>query len=282
MIYVGDQREIWIYSVKIACRTVRAQAAGGLRPRPTQGRDVTHPMSSIIRNHILLALSRADLDLLQPHLAPVSLQVRDVLVEPNKPIEHVYFIEQGISSVVAINPGDQRVEVSNIGREGMVGVPIIQHVDRTPHITFVQVAGSALRVSSDVLQRAMEASPTLRHLLLRYAYTSMLQTAHTALANGRYSVEQRLARWLVMSHDRVDSDDVALTHEFLALMLGVRRPGVTGALHVLEGNRMIKASRGQITVLDRQRLIQAAGGSYGVPEEEYTRLIRSGTAPRQG
>jgi CRP-like cAMP-binding protein len=112
----------------------------------------------------------------------------------------------------------------------------------------------------------------VRALLLRYAHVFMVQVAATALADGRYSIEQRLARWLLMCHDR-NGDDLALTHEFLALMLGVRRPGVTESLHILEGERMIKAQRGLITILDRQKLEARAGDSYGTPEAEYERLI---------
>src|SRR5215210_1172903 len=118
---------------------------------------MSHPLSSIIRNQLLRALSPNDLSLLQPFLEPVTLNRRDVLVEPNTPIEHVYFVEQGICSVIAISQGDERIEVSNVGRDGMVGVPVIHDLDRSLHQTFVQVAGSALRMRAEDLQKAMEA-----------------------------------------------------------------------------------------------------------------------------
>jgi hypothetical protein len=119
----------------------------------------------------------------------------------------------------------------------------------------------------------MSDSPELRNVLLRYSQAFMIQTAHTALANGRAKLEERLARWLLMAHDRVNGDEVPLVHEFLALMLGVRRAGVTVALHMLEGQALIRASRGKIVVLDRQGLEEAANGLYGVPEREYERLM---------
>jgi CRP-like cAMP-binding protein len=240
---------------------------------------MSHPLSSIIRNHLLRALSSDDLSLLQPFLEPVTLNLRDVLVEPNTPIEHVHFVEQGICSVIAISQGNKRIEVSNVGREGMAGVPVIHDLDRSLHQTFVQVAGSALRMRAEDLREAMKASPSLRTLLGHYAHTVWVQTAHTALAHGRFNVNERLARWILMSHDRLDGDDVPLTHEFLALMLGVRRAGVTVALHVLEGEHMIKSTRGRIRVVDRAKLEAVAQDIYGLPEAEYERVI--GGLPRE-
>jgi CRP-like cAMP-binding protein len=226
---------------------------------------------SSVRNVLLSALSPDDFALLD--LNPVSLGLREVLVEPNQLIESVHFLESGIGSVVAINPGGERIEVGNIGREGMAGTAVILGADRTPLLTFMQVAGSAFRLRSDALQEAMESSRTLRGLFSRYAQSVTCQTAHTALANGRYTVPERLARWILMSHDRLDGDDVPLTHDFLALMLGVRRAGVTVNLHVLEGERMIKSTRGHIRILNRSKLEEVAGDSYGLPEAEYARLI---------
>jgi CRP-like cAMP-binding protein len=239
---------------------------------------MSHPLSSIIRNRLLRALSSEDLSRLQPHLEPVSLNRGDVLVEPDTPIEHVYFVEQGICSVIAIAKGDKRIEVSNIGREGMVGVSVVHDLDRSLNQTFVQVAGSALRMRSEDLRAAMEDSLTLRKILTLYAHTVWVQTAQTALANGRFTTNERLARWILMSHDRLDDDVVPLTHDYLALMLGVRRAGVTVGLQILEGEHMIKATRGRIQVLDRSRLEETAGGSYGVPEAEYRRVIETRAA----
>jgi CRP-like cAMP-binding protein len=196
-----------------------------------------------------------------------------VLVASNQPIEYVHFIEEGIASVVAISRDDDRIEVAHVGREGLTGDPLLLGVDHTPNETFVQVAGSALRLRTEDLKAALEESASLKALLLRWVHVSMIQITQSALANGRYTIQERLARWLLMGHDRIDGNDLALTHEFLSLMLGVRRSGVTEALHVLEGVEIVKANRGHIRVLDRVRLEEIAGGCYGLPESQYAKLI---------
>jgi CRP-like cAMP-binding protein len=228
---------------------------------------------STSRNRLLRALSRDDFARLEPYLEPVTLKVKDVLVEPNQPIEHVCFIEEGIASVVASSLDEDRIEVAHIGREGMSGDPVLLGVDQTPNETFIQVAGAGLRIRRDDFRAALEASPTLKALLLRWVHVSMIQTSHSALANGRYTIQERLARWLLMARDRVDGDDLPLTHEFLSLMLGVRRSGVTEALHVLEGVQIVTTGRGRVHLLDRKRLEEIAGGCYGTPEAEYAKLI---------
>ena len=233
----------------------------------------TTPTQKYFRNRLLGAMSVQDFMLLQPHLELVSLHVQQVLVEPSKPIEHVYFLEHGIASVVAISPEGERIEVGNVGREGLVGAAVLNHVTHSPLMTFIQVAGPASRMKADDLLAASESSPTLRRLLMRYAESTVIQMAHTALANGRHTLTQRLARWLLMSQDRLERDEIPLTHEFLSLMLGVRRPGVTEALHLLEGEHIVKAVRGSITILDRAKLEAVASDSYGTPEAEYARLI---------
>jgi CRP-like cAMP-binding protein len=226
-----------------------------------------------VRNRLLQAMSEDDFARLEPHLEPVSLSVKDRLVEPNQPIEHVHFLEEGLASVVAISPDNERLEVGHIGREGMTGEPVILTVDQTPHQTFIQVAGSGLRMQAEALSGAMEASPSLKSLLLRWVQVLMIQTAQSALANGRYTIQERLARWMLMCHDRLDGDDLPLTHEFLSLMLGVRRSGVTEALHVLEGVKIVRTSRGRIHILDREKLEEIAGDCYGLSEAEYDKLI---------
>ena len=225
-----------------------------------------------IRNRLLRAISSDDFARLIPHLEPVALRLREVLVVPNQPIQNVYFIEEGLASVVAIS-ADDRIEVAHVGREGLTGDPVLLGVDHTPNETFIQVAGSALRIGVDDFRAALDTSPALKALLLRWVHVSMIQTAQSALANGRYTIQERLARWLLMCHDRMDRDDLPLTHEFLSLMLGVRRSGVTEALHVLEGVQIVTTSRGRVHLLDRKRLEEIAGGCYGLPEAEYNKLI---------
>jgi CRP-like cAMP-binding protein len=174
---------------------------------------------------------------------------------------------------MAINKDGSRSEVGCVGREGLCGIPVLLGAESSPHYAFVQVGGSALRIRSSALQSAMEAHPSLRRRLLRYVHVFMLQVAATDLADSRYGLEQRLARWLLMCQDRVEHDEMPLTHEMLSSMIGSRRSGVTVTLHKFEGERIIKAERGWITVLNRQRLLEVAGDSYGVPELEYQRLL---------
>ncbi|MET4702433.1 CRP-like cAMP-binding protein [Constrictibacter sp. MBR-5] len=230
-------------------------------------------MSEQLRNQLLRALAPEDLDRLKPDLEMVHLDLRFVLETANQPIRHVYFPESGFVSVVAKTKGDRTIEVGLIGREGMSGVSVVMGDDRSANDTFVQYEGTGSRIPAEKLREAMESSPSLRKCLLHYVQAFLCQTSQSALTNGRAAIGERLARWILMAHDRVDGDALQLTHEFLALMLGVRRPGVTDALHFLEGKGLIRSARGKVTVLDRTGLEQIADGSYGVPEMEYARLF---------
>jgi CRP-like cAMP-binding protein len=239
--------------------------------------------SSKVRNRLLKMMSAADKALLQPNLEPVPLERHKSLEAANKKIENVYFPDAGIISVVASSPKSTReVEIGIIGCEGVSGVPVILGTDRSPHQTFVQVAGSGHRLPAAALRAAMEKSATLQPLLLKYAQAFMIQAAHTAIANGRGTIEERLARWLLMAQDRIERDELPLTHEFLAMMLAVRRPGVTEALHALTQRGLMRHERGIITIVDREGLVECANGLYGVPEAEYNRLLGGGGGPDHG
>ena len=229
--------------------------------------------SSPARNLLLAALSQADRDRLQPHLQPIDLELRKPLEQPNKRIDSVYFLDQGIASVVAVQAKETKVEIGLIGREGMTGLAIVLGNHRSPHSTYIQAAGRGRRIAAAELRKALAASATLQGLLLKFVQAFTVQTAHTAVANARAKLEQRLARWILMAHDRIDGNTVPLTHEFLALMLGVRRAGVTEALNALESQRLIESSRGRVVVRDRKGIERRAGESYGVPEAEYRRLL---------
>jgi CRP-like cAMP-binding protein len=229
--------------------------------------------SSPQRNRLLAALSHDDLALLQPHLHSTPMELLKDMERPNRPIEAVYFMEAGIASVVAIQSDETRVEVGLIGREGMSGIAVVLGGDQSPHSTYIQVAGEAQRTTINKLRKAMHASETLRGLLLKFAQAFMVQTAQTAIANARAHIDQRLARWILMAHDRTGDANLPLTHEFLALMLGVRRAGVTEALQSLKRKKLIDTGRNQIVLLNRKGIERAAGDSYGVPEKEYRRLI---------
>jgi CRP-like cAMP-binding protein len=221
------------------------------------------------QNILLTSLPPPDFAALQPHLEWVDLKLRETLIEANQPLEHAYFIATGICSIIAVNPVGVRIEAGLIGREGFVGAPLVLSVDNSPYQIIVQSEGKALRVAKPAFLAALKKFPEFNTLLLRFIHTFTLQTAHTALANGHFTVEQRLARWLVMCHDRIDTNEFVMTHEFLSVMLAVRRSSITDALHGLEGKRLIQSLRGRVRILSRPRLEQAAGGAYGVPETEY-------------
>ena len=224
-------------------------------------------------NKLLEALSPSDFEMLAPHLMPVVLRLKQELEQPNKRIVSVYFPDNGIVSVVALHPDHTRVEIGVIGGEGVSSTAVLLGNESSPHSTYVQIAGRGMRISAVNLRTTMQQSPSLQTLLHKYVQTFLVQTAHTAISNARATLPQRLARWLLMAHDRVLSDKLLLTHEFLSLMMGVRRAGVTEALHELARQKLIKASRGQITIFNRNGLEKLAGDFYGVPEAEYRRLI---------
>jgi CRP-like cAMP-binding protein len=229
--------------------------------------------SSPPRNRLLAMLPRSDFALLQPHLQLVMLDLKKDIERPNWRIESVCFMDSGIASVVAVQPDETRIEVGLIGCEGMSGTAIVLGGDQSPHSTYVQMAGEAQRIAASELRKAMIASASLHSLLLKYVQVFMVQTAHTAIANARSHIDRRLARWILMAHDRSRDDALLLTHEFLALMLGVRRAGVTEALQSLKRQKLIETGRNQVLVLNRKGIEQIAGNSYGIPEKEYRRLI---------
>jgi CRP-like cAMP-binding protein len=183
--------------------------------------------------------------------------------------------------MVATSNQEESVEIGHIGREGMTGDEhTILCVEQTPNKTFIQVAGAGYLMPAAAFTKILSDHPAVQRVFLRYLHSGNLQMAHSALANARYSVYERLARWLLMVHDRMDGDDLPLTHEFLSLMLGVRRSGVTDQIHMLEGAHAIRARRANITVLDRGKLREIADGCYGVPEREYERLIGTAMSAR--
>ena len=206
-------------------------------------------------------------------LSPVDLPLRKSLEAPNKTIDFIYFIESGFASVVANGPDGVNIEVGLIGGEGMTGLAVVLGANRSTNATYIQMAGKGLRMSASGLRAALEKSASLKKTLLQYCYLFMVQASQTALANGHGLLEERLARWLLMAQDRVNSSKLTLTHEFLAIMLGVRRTGVTAVIGVLERKGLVRASRGAITILNRKGLEKVAGGRYGVPEAEFTRLF---------
>lgn len=222
-------------------------------------------MAQSQQNLILSRLSRNDLALLEPHLEPVDLPLRKVLARANKRITAIYFPESGFASVV-VNTG-KPIEVGLIGREGMSGLAVVFGDDRNDNETYMQAAGHGQCMRADDLRDAIQKSRTLHSSLLRYAHSYLNQTTKTAVSNGRSKIEERLARWLLMAHDRVRSPELPLTHEFLAIMLGVRRPGVTVAVQTLERDGAIARRRGRIVICNREKLEKLSNGTY-VPADE--------------
>lgn len=225
-------------------------------------------------NLLLGRLSSEDAACLTSSLKRVELARDQVLLEANAPIESVYFLESGIASFHEVLRDGTRVGVGIIGFEGMTGWSALLGSDRSPHEATVAVGGGVgLVISRDRLMRACSASPALNTLLLRYVQCFVSQMGRTITSNLRDPVERRLARWLLMNHDRLQDDQIRLTHDQLGVMLGVRRASVTDTLHILEGERLVFSSRGVITIRDRSALEAFAGEAYGVAEAEYARSI---------
>jgi CRP-like cAMP-binding protein len=218
-------------------------------------------------------MSVGDRQLLAPNLQHVELALRQTLEKANQPIEHVYFLDDGIASVVGDSKTFGQIEIGIIGREGVTGLQLILGNDQSPYETFIQVPGSALRIEAHKLSAAMDKSRSLQQVLLRYVQIFLIQTSQTALSNAASLLTQRLARWLLMCEDRLASKPLPLTHQFLAMMLGVQRSGVTIALGELENRDLIRSKRGMITILDRATLVKLTNGSYGVAEAEYQRTL---------
>lgn len=228
---------------------------------------------SPFRNELLSLLSFDDLSLIEARLERVTLDVGRTLELPHQPIESVYFLDEGIASIVAVDRKGAKIEVGLVGREGMTGLAVVFGDDRSPNETFMQTKGTAHRLAARELRSAIDASRSLERVFLHFAQAFATQISQTAVANGRSTLEVRLARWLLMAHDRLIGDELPLTHELLATMLGVRRPGVTVALQLLEQKGLICTHRGAVTVVDRDGLLEKANGAYGLPEAELRRLM---------
>jgi CRP-like cAMP-binding protein len=234
---------------------------------------VTTLTQNACRNRLLALMSEQDFAQLAPHLEPIKLPKGFSLAKPNEVIEYVYFPETSIASIVVGSPDGLECEAGIVGNDGVVPIQTVMGSDRSIHQIYIQVPNGGYRIERERFVRALEASPSLHLLMLRYAQVLNVQTTFTALSNAVHTVDERLARWLLMCHDRVPSDEIPLTHEFMSLMLAVRRPSVTTSLHVLEGNGFIRAERGYVTIRNRKALEEFARDAYGGPESEYRRLI---------
>jgi len=232
-------------------------------------------MSSVDRaaNYLLRTMADDDFARLEPSLMPMELAKTEDLLAPDAPIRFTWFPVSGIVSVVAETASGSQAEVAVVGREGMLSVSTLLGVDHEIMHIFCQMPCRAYQLPAMTMRALLDDSPTLRRHLLRYAQSFLLQTANSALAYATQTIEVRLARWLVMSLDRLDNSEVAMTHEAFALMLGVRRPGVTVAIQALEARGAVISRRGTIVVVDHSLLVDIAGDCYGVTEDAYRRVI---------
>jgi CRP-like cAMP-binding protein len=233
------------------------------------------------RNRLLAALPPEDLARLWPLLEPVEFAARQILHAPEEPIRAVHFPESGyVSRLAPMEDGDS-AEIGLVGPEGLVGLAILLGADRDGFELLVQSPGTALRMEAGAFRDALDRIPSLRPLLNRYALAHFEQVARTGACNGRHHVDQRLARWLLMAHDRVDGDSFPMTHEFLSMMLGVRRAGITVAAGTLQKAGLIRYERGRMEITDRPGLEAVSCECYGTARRAYDRLLGPPGAARK-
>jgi CRP-like cAMP-binding protein len=231
-------------------------------------------------NRLLGLLSPRDYGRLRRHLRGIPLGYRQSLYRANKPIEFVYFIETGVGSLVNTMANGQAAEVGTIGNEGLVGLPVVFGDDRAPTSVYVQVPGTGLQMPAKLFAKELARSASMRTVMLHYAHAFFNQVAQSAACNHFHSLEQRCCRWLLMTHDRMHSDEFLLTQEFLAMMLGVQRTGVTAAAGALQRAGLVRYKHGNVTIIDRRGLIRRSCECYGVSKKEFDRLL-GGRAIRQ-
>ncbi|OLP61677.1 Crp/Fnr family transcriptional regulator [Xaviernesmea oryzae] len=230
------------------------------------------PQASSV-NRLLASLPDEEQAFLAPHLEAIDLPRGFSIVEAGNIIEHVYFLEDGIGSVIAVSPRGRKAEAGMFGREGFTPTPPLAGVDTSLHQVIIQIAGHGHRMPLAAFRQASTCCPHLHERLVRAAHHLAMQVSFTALSNASAPVEERLARWVLMCHDRLSGDEMRITHDFISLMLAVRRPSVTTALHMLEGRGWIRAERGVIFMRDRAALEEFASDIYGAAEAEYHALL---------
>ena len=225
------------------------------------------------RNRLLHALPADDCHRLVPELEPVSHRLREFLIEPNQPLRFVYFPLAGIYSLVTAARNGALVEVATVGKEGMIGLPAFLGTETSTMMVFAQVPATAVRLPARTLRAETRDATALRTILQRYTQALFTHLAQSVLCNRIHPIRQRCARWLLMTHDRVEVQPFPLTHEFLSQMLGVRRASVTEVVGALQDAGLIRYRQGQMTVLDRDGLERAACECYGIIAAEYERLL---------
>jgi CRP-like cAMP-binding protein len=235
-----------------------------IKPAPLHRGARSDAAGKAVSNLILLSLPDEEYSQLRPFLEPVELPQYDILHAPGEKINFAYFLNEGMASLVALSPDGRSVEVGIVGKEGMIGMSLTMGLRRVVFRAIIQMAGGGLRIRAEIFQDILQRMPTLRFELSRFALLHGMQVAQLAACNRLHEVDQRLARWLLMCQDRVDSQLLPLTHEFLAQMLGTGRPSVSLAAAVLENAGLIENLRGTVKVLNRKVLEEAACECYGV------------------
>jgi CRP-like cAMP-binding protein len=225
------------------------------------------------KNRLLVAIPQEDLERFFSDLHPVSLSLRQVLHEVGAPLEDVYFIEQGVASVLTNMADGSTIEVGMIGMEGMVGVPALLGGKTSVQKVIVQIPGTALRMNAALCKAAFDQSEAVRRVVLRFTEAVLNLSAQTAACNRLHTIEQRCARWMLMAVDRVQSDEIPLTHEFLSSMLGVRRAGVTNTAGELQSSGLIRYHRGLLTIVDRDGLEMTACECYRIDHDRLNGLL---------
>lgn len=224
-------------------------------------------------NSLLRSISEKLLEPFRRELIAVDIPEGFALAKHGELFSHVYFLSSGIASVLAVAEDGRKAESGMIGREGLTsGASLVADRSGSFDVT-MQIAGAGHRMSIDAFRAAVQSEPVFRDQVTRFAYAYTGQVEMTALINGAHNINQRLARWLLMCHDRLEGEKVHVTHEYMAMMLATRRPSVTVALHILEGERLIKSTRGVVHIRDRTGLEAFAGTSYGGAEREYERMF---------
>ncbi|MFC7418533.1 Crp/Fnr family transcriptional regulator [Iodobacter arcticus] len=228
---------------------------------------------SFQQNHLLAALPADELELLAPHLELVAMRLGDMLYEPDEQLRHAYFPTTSIVSLHYVMESGASAEAAGVGNEGVVGVSLFMGGDSTSSSAVVQTAGYAYRLPRQILKEEFNRGATLQRLLLRYTQALLTQMAQTAVCNRHHTVEQQLCRWLLLTLDRLESNELIITQELIANMLGVRRVGVTEAAGKLQRAGYISYRRGHIAVLDRSGLEQQVCECYAVVRKELNRLL---------
>ena len=225
------------------------------------------------QNHLFRALPREARERVFPALEFVELSLGHVLYESGDTLRHVYFPLDSIVSLLYVMADGASAEIAIVGNEGIVGIALFMGGETTPNRAVVQSAGTAYRLRGEFLKQEFARSGPLQHLLLRYTQALLTQMSQTAVCNRHHSVDQQLCRWLLLSLDRLSSNELSMTQELIANMLGVRREGVTEAAGKLQALGLIRYTRGRITVLDRPRLEAASCECYAVVKKEFDRLL---------